>query len=680
MPTLVSRNTIKLSSSASTTNDFYKGNMVEFTRLDKRTGKKTVQKMEIIAYDGTNRIATVDGLWEENVIPGPETSDKKDSYKIVPKYPDSRASINPAILALDYITSERYGRGLDPIVNLNLPSWLESGRVCDKKSDVTVQVSTGTLPSAGAVYRYPASGNILWQGTVDSVSGQYVRFTNVIGKLTNKWNSWKTFPANAIIYDEARTYSSDSTGIKTTRPTHTSGSVGGLTFISGTFNIHKVSGTGGATLALPADGNPIRAKKNGITISGYSLYDSDGIDYWRYVGWDGHDQRYVTQHQVNLTVDTSQPLFDNMNSLLEHFGGILRYTAGKYYLEVEQPESGIQATNDPRRITESDILGNIKISDEGTRSAFNSLTVAFPDPANKFEARNISFFNSNFLKIDRNVARKGSLSVPGVTNYYNAKLLADAYLTKSRYNLSISFNMIPKGQLLLAGRVIELPYSRFDWNNKKFRIRTLTHNPDCSVDIVAEEYDESFYTLKPVTKLPAAGIGGSYHITTIGNPTNLIATSDTNNNEGVAGVQLTWDNAPGANAEYVSTEIYMSYSPNFEITVTSISGTTFTTSAAHGLVVGALITSETESNGLIANGKYYVQSVPSSTTFTLAYQKGGSAITFTNGTGSFKFTTATIIAVVPVPENSYTDPYYVGGNQNRVVKYYWIRHRINTDG
>ena len=78
-----------------------------------------------------------------------------------------------------------------------------------------------------------------------------------------------------------------------------------------------------------------------------------------------------------------------------------------------------------------------------------------------------------------------------------------------------------------------------------------------------------------------------------------------------------------------------------QVTVTDItSGTTFTTSAAHGLLVGDEVnpqTTPTTGNGgfgLIAGTIYYVKSVPDSTSFTLAASYNGTEIIdFTDGTG-----------------------------------------------
>jgi hypothetical protein len=62
----------------------------------------------------------------------------------------------------------------------------------------------------GAVYKYPATGNIIWQGTandpldpvtVEGSTKYFASFTNNIGKLTNKWNSWKVWNVGEIIYN-----------------------------------------------------------------------------------------------------------------------------------------------------------------------------------------------------------------------------------------------------------------------------------------------------------------------------------------------------------------------------------------------------------------------------------------------------------------------------------------------
>lgn len=667
---IVSRNTIRLNAAASSVAGYYNGHIVKVTRYNSTLDRQIVQEYEIVGYTGgTDKIATIDGLWDPEYIPT-----TTDSVQIFPKYRDSRVSINPAIQTLDYITSTTYGRGLDVYKDLDLPSWLESGRACDVRSNVTVQsVTTGSYPVSGHVYRYPASGTMLWQGTYVGRDGQFLEFTNILGKLTNAWNNWKSYKLQELVYYGTNLYEVTAAGVKTTAPTHTSGTVNGLLYKS---SLSLTSTNGGPGISLAIDGNPIRAMKNGSKISGYSLYDSDEVDYWRLLGWDENNQRYVTRHQTNLSIDTSLALFDNMNSLLEHFGGILRYSGNKYYLEVEEAEGVIASDdNEVRNITADQIIGKIRLSDEGIKSAFNSLTAAYADPANKFEARNISFFNSDYLKADRNVPKKGSVTVPGITNYYNTRILADKYLNKTRFGLTVSFNMAPRGLLLLAGKVIQIQYPRYGWVDKKFRISTLTHQQDATVDIVAEEYDDSFYVLSKISKQAASGLGGLAGQTTIASPTGLRATSLDNGDEAYSSVNVTWVNNPLANTKNVYTELYSSSSSNLYLTVNTISDNVLTSTVAHELQLGDQVTSQVTLNGLEVGKTYFVKSIPSSTQFTLSDTKEGAITGLTNGTSlGAIIQTASLLQTLPIPTSSFIDP--VGSVQGRIVRYYWVRHKI----
>jgi hypothetical protein len=679
---LASVNTIKLPSSASSTNDAYKGDTIEVVRFNAASGRSNVQTAEIIAYDGATRIATIDTIWTSIPRSG-------GTVNIYPRYADKRVSINPAIQTLDYMTSKTYGRGLEVSRDINLPSVIATANKCDTRSDVSV--GSNTSASVNAVYRYPATGNIIWQGkVVESKAGKFasniVTFTDVIGKLTNKWNSWKEWSLGQVIYHDGRVYTVETAGVKATAPTHGSGTVNGLTYIS-SLALTRVSGAG-SDLTLPTTaGNPVFNERDGRKIAGYSIYDSDDIDYWRLCGWDGHEQRYVTRYQTNIQIDTSVPLFDNTNGMLEHFNGILRYTSGQYYMDLEEPVatvSGSSSADNLRIVTSDDIVGKIQLSDEGVRSSFNSVTAAFADPANKFEARNVSFFNSDFLKIDRNVPRKGNLSVPGITNYYNTRILADSLLNKSRFGLSISFTMRYHGILLLAGEVVQVVYPRYgtSWEapGKKFRIESVTYQADGLVDVVAKEYDDSFYGLSNLSEGSSGAniTSGSKPVDSVpGSPTNLIVTSADSVTELFNGVELFWDNDPSlVSNTNAFTEIFGGLSPQLFIAVTEISTDTLATATPHGLLQGMPVYPQETANLLDSTKVYFVVDVPTTTTFKLAESRTGAPLVFNSGAGlNLRIRTATLLASVATPTRSYVDS-IVNEGTNRVEKYYWVRHKV----
>jgi hypothetical protein len=593
---------------------------------------------------------------------------------------DTRVSINPALQLLDYMTSTRYGRGLSATSDIDLASWIIAARKCDKRSDVTIQLSSTAGMTLGSKYRLlTAGGALLFQGTVSEIkSGNYVTFNEVVGKLTNKWNSWKAWKVGEVLYtgNDNNLYVVQTAGVKSIEPTSSNAAGLGLTIVT-SLTLNKV---GGGTATTPTSiGNPVRDIRNGQVISGYSLYDCDSIDYWRLCGWDEHSQRYVTKYQTNLTVDTSASLFDNINGFLNHFNGILRYTSGLYSLDVEDIEPVI-GPNDIRNITKDDIIGKIQLSDEGVRSSYNSLVASFADPAVKFEARNIGFFNSEFLASDKGVPKKGNLSVPGITNYYNTRLLAESYLNKSRFGLTVSMTLRYSGILLLAGTVIEITYPRYGWDNKPFRIDTVNMQPDGLVDIVAKEYDESFYLENRIDRSESIGpTGPTTRIVTIGPPSDLIVTSAETEDDLLDGVNLSWKNNPRAVPGSVVTELYGSRSPDLYIDVTSIAtGSVLTCQAPHGLVAGMPIYPEvTYNNQLLAGTVYYVKQVLTSTQFTITTNNQSNILfTLATATGlNLKIRTASLLATVPVPGNTFFDNVPAEGT-DKVEKYYWIRHKV----
>jgi hypothetical protein len=81
------------------------------------------------------------------------------------------------------------------------------------------------------------------------------------------------------------------------------------------------------------------------------------------------------------------------------------------------------------------------------------------------------------------------------------------------------------GILFLAGTVISVSHPRYSWEAKKFRIESINYQANGLVDIVAKEYDDSFYSLGNIRKNSGTGATTTPVSTGIGSPTNLIVTS-----------------------------------------------------------------------------------------------------------------------------------------------------------
>ena len=422
-------NGIRLPASASGSNDKYNGSTLVFTRT-LTDGTTYVQRRKIIDYHGVQRVAIVNAPWDSKYIPGWDLNNAEtggvDTVDVLIGV-DERPSTNPAMQLLDYLKSERYGKGLKDS-DIDLPSFLETAAACDTQSDVSVVVETSNLSTlaVGATYSHGIAGNdqTYFRGTVSNIftpSGQtgtsytQVTFTDVIGKLASKWNKYTIWQAGQNIWNPAD-------GVLKTATAGQQSAFTGTT--QTTLSLSKFSGTGPGTLALDVtvfkagNNNPVvkgyTTNFNSFIGSGYSLYDADDIKYWKYIGWDEGTQRHATRHQMNQSVNTSQPLFTNVNKMLDQFNGILRYSLGKYQLGLAGKKGTVSALE---KISQGDIIGDIKVTDNGSKKTYNSANLSFPDPQNRFENRDISFFNSNFLKEDKGIPKNLSYQCRGITNY-----------------------------------------------------------------------------------------------------------------------------------------------------------------------------------------------------------------------------------------------------------------------
>ena len=557
-------NGFKLSSTASTTDDFYLGDYIELTQFD-ANDVPTVQKRQITKYIGSSRLIAVSEPWDFTGRP-----DSGDFYSILGKG-DKRVTINPAIQFLDYISSKRYGKGLQIDKDIALQTFLNSAKLCDTRSDVTVIMPASATLSVGDIYKYESASRFIFQGKVFSIDNvsfegtnyKQVTFTDVIGKLGYKWTSWRTFTQGDLFWHLGKAFIASSTGKILSGPT-----AGNITSLS----LTKVSGAGASTVPLflgdgsvrySSSGNPFVKRftnlAEGFTSSGYTLYDSDDVKYWIYVGWDEPEQRFVTRHQLNQVINTSTPVFDNINSMLEQFNGIMRYANGRYELDIKTkaPDTFL-----PHEIySEDDIFGELSVDDGGQKDSYNSISASIVDPANKYSSRSISFFNSDYLKEDKGIPRQGSYSMPGVTNYYNARIKIQQVLDESRYGLTITFTTTPRAYLLLTGGIIQLSYSRFGWENKLFRVESLNFLADGLVQVTANEHNDDAYIVRYSRPSVIDVDPGGPSTATLARP--AAPTALTASTGGIGGIELNWTNASSFSSITHGTEVYASDSDNF---------------------------------------------------------------------------------------------------------------------
>ena len=505
---VIASRTLQLPSSASTTDNFYNNQIIEIT-----SGTGVGQKRTITDYNGTTKVATL----RSNFVDHPNTS---SGYNISGRAKDLRSGNNPAMHTLDYLTAKTYGKGLS-LDDLSLETFNNAARTCDSRSNITLSVTSA--PTVGDEYFHThngaSNGNVIARGTVKSVTATsthtQVLLEDVHGQFQRLWNNWSYYEVGDIVYTEAdgNIFRVTSAGYIATKPTNAAPQ--GTTYINNV-TFFKTGATGTTLTSF--------YKKY---VEKHSLYSADFVKYWRWLGWAHDNQRWVTRHQMNSVIETTSSLFENTTSMLEHFNGMLSYSNGKYELEVEAQENA-PLDNGVYHITQSDIIGPLKVTDDPSRKSFNTINATVSDPGNKWSNTSVSFYNSNFVKADRNVVKTGNIKFSGITNYWNGRINAEKFLRESRFPLQINFTTMPKGILMKAGQVLKIDYDRFGWSNRLFRIVDLDIQPDCLVRVSAVEYNDDMYVISNAraTGVTNTELPGTAQTGAPGAPTALTASTD----------------------------------------------------------------------------------------------------------------------------------------------------------
>jgi len=673
--TVIVSNGIQLHSGASTTTNMYVGLTIELTRtlVD---GTTYVQTRKITDYHAS-RVAIVDVPWDTGYMPGfgLETGET-DTFTLFTGI-DERPSTNPAMQLLDYLTSERYGKGLKES-DVDLPTFKSAAADCDQQSTVTVVANGSVTVPNGARYRYGTAGSVsgYFRGTVESsvqrtIGGSpytEITFTNVLGKLAKKWNKYTIWVADELIWNPAD-------GILKKATAGQQSSFTGSTQTS--LSLTKDYGAGApGTIALDVtafkagNNNPVVKKYttnfNTFSGSGYSLYDADDIKYWKYIGWDDNTQRHATRHQMNQSINTSQPLFTNVNKMLDQFNGMLRYSLGKYQLKIKaKAPFTFDAIED---IDAGDIIGNLKITDSGSKKTFNSANLSFPDPQNKFENRDISFFDSNFLKEDKGIPKNLSYQCRGITNYFNARFNIVQKLKESRYGLTVNFKIGPQGHALLPGEIIRITYPRFGWTTKYFRITSLTYSPDCLATITADEHNNDAYAVDSTQEsVDTLFTPGGIAIKPIPDSPTALATSAPS----AGGIGLTWVHSASfrptthflevwrsdTNSRSISQAITANSAPNSNAAYTDV-----VVSSNTGIAVGQLVKYRNSPTNLV------VQAI-NGTTITLS-----ESVEIIDETVLLFFVAKKIATLGD--EVEYIDT--ILSSATSVDRYYWVRYAVRV--
>ena len=231
-------------------------------------------------------------------------------------------------------------------------------------------------------------------------------------------------------------------------------------------------------------------------------YEASYIKYWRYLGWDDPTGP-LSRMQCNTIIDSSKASTKEVETLLRQFKGSLVPLRGAYHVSVE---------NDDDPVTEipiEDLIGSIRVQNKPNKDKWNSINASIEDPAQNWSTNQVTFFNSNYLEQDNGIRKDGRTIFNHITNYYTARSWAEYILNVSRYAKTIRVKTYFKYLYLKPNDNVIFTYERYNFipenNRNKFRVVELVDNPDGTIDLTLERYNNGDFT--HTTQNPVEGGG-----------------------------------------------------------------------------------------------------------------------------------------------------------------------------
>jgi hypothetical protein len=239
----------------------------------------------------------------------------------------------------------------------------------------------------------------------------------------------------------------------------------------------------------------------GINISDIDLqsfYDSSQIAETQVTPFSGAST--INLFDCNAYIDTSKKLIQNVKVFLKGMRGLLPYTQGKYKLIIET--TGIASVT----LNEDNIIGGLKINSEKKNEKYNRVKVDYVSPEHDFQNNTVVFpetdsAHQTLKTADDGFLQERTVSIPTITNPYQALEFAKIILERSRNNLTVECLANYEALDLAIGDIINLDYDLVGFSSKPFRIMGMAINPDFSVLLNLVEHQDAFYTFNQKTQV-----------------------------------------------------------------------------------------------------------------------------------------------------------------------------------
>ena len=222
-----------------------------------------------------------------------------------------------------------------------------------------------------------------------------------------------------------------------------------------------------------------------------SFYDSSQIAETQVTPYSGAST--INLFDCNAYLDTSNKLMQNVKVLLKGMRGFLPYTQGKYKLIIENTGTASVTLN------EDNIIGGLKINSEKKNEKYNRVLVDYVSPDKDWQNDTVVYPETDaehqtLKNADDGFLQETTITIPTITNPYQALEFGEIILERSRNNLTVECLANYEALDLAIGDIIALDYDLVGFSSKPFRIVGMAINPDFTVLLNLIEHQNSWYT------------------------------------------------------------------------------------------------------------------------------------------------------------------------------------------
>lgn len=251
----------------------------------------------------------------------------------------------------------------------------------------------------------------------------------------------------------------------------------------------RATNTTGATMVVydPHTGTTYEIPDNG-TISNYRI---DQVT----TGSNANKQK---RFRLNMAVDNSKEVLDNIQQILQSFRGNLHHINGEYVVHMDDVASPVLT------LTDDDIIGGLKIAQGDRKQRINRMTVKFLNANKHYKTDQVSWppIDSDassqyqtYLTADSGEKLHKTVTLTGCTDYYQAEDIAEYLVRESRVTLAVNGTFGSRCFNLVPGDVISLTYDSAGYSGKYFIVDQVGVDvSSMNVKLSLREYDSSVYT------------------------------------------------------------------------------------------------------------------------------------------------------------------------------------------